>query len=121
MKNEDLLKLKENFIKELQNIEMRIKESEKSLAELDEQVSDPLDKATLNQSRETTEASRDALKVRLVEVNKALIRLENDEDYGFCEECGEEIGTGRLEARPEAVNCIHCSRVAENKGRLYAA
>lgn len=36
-------------------------------------------------------------------------------DYGFCEECGTEIGLRRLEARPTATLCIDCKTLAEIK------
>lgn len=36
-------------------------------------------------------------------------------DYGYCEECGTEIGLRRLEARPTATLCIDCKTLAEIK------
>lgn len=41
----------------------------------------------------------------LAKVNAALVRLENGE-YGECDECGEEIEEGRLNAVPYANLCI---------------
>ena len=43
--------------------------------------------------------------------------LENIDSgvYGYCEECGVEIGIRRLEARPTAALCIDCKQVAEIK------
>lgn len=38
-------------------------------------------------------------------VNIALTKLAND-NYGYCEECGEEIETKRLESVPYATHCI---------------
>ncbi len=34
-------------------------------------------------------------------------------DYGYCENCGEEIGLKRLEARPTATLCIDCKTIDE--------
>lgn len=31
-------------------------------------------------------------------------------DYGVCADCGSDIGTERLEARPSTVLCIACAR-----------
>ena len=31
--------------------------------------------------------------------------------YGGCEQCGQPIGTERLEARPNALTCITCARL----------
>ncbi|MCX7124517.1 MAG: TraR/DksA C4-type zinc finger protein, partial [Gammaproteobacteria bacterium] len=37
----------------------------------------------------------------------------NTGEYGFCEDCGAEIGIRRLEARPTAVKCIDCKTFQE--------
>ena len=39
-------------------------------------------------------------------------RIDKD-DYGFCDQCGVEIGIRRLEARPTATLCIDCKTLAE--------
>ena len=43
-----------------------------------------------------------------------LKKIEND-DFGFCDTCGIEIGIKRLEARPTADQCIDCKTLAEIK------
>ena len=43
-----------------------------------------------------------------------LVKLNNDE-FGYCEQCGEEIGIKRLEARPTADLCVDCKALAEIK------
>ena len=43
-------------------------------------------------------------------------RLDND-DYGWCERCGIEIGIRRLEARPTAELCVDCKTLNEIKER----
>jgi DnaK suppressor protein len=48
----------------------------------------------------------------LNKVNDALARLERG-DYGFCYECGEEIGEKRLRALPFAVRCKDCEEARE--------
>jgi len=49
----------------------------------------------------------------LNKINDALARLE-DGDYGYCFECGEEIGEKRLRALPFAVRCKDCEEAREN-------
>ncbi|HSP81635.1 MAG TPA: TraR/DksA C4-type zinc finger protein, partial [Myxococcaceae bacterium] len=45
----------------------------------------------------------------LQRVVKALGKLRNEpESFGECEECGDEIPLGRLEAMPYAELCIAC-------------
>jgi len=49
----------------------------------------------------------------LNKVNDALKRLDQG-DYGYCFECGEEIGEKRLRALPFAVRCKNCEERKEN-------
>ena len=59
----------------------------------------------------------------LNQINDALIRLEQD-NYGNCFECGEEIAEKRLRALPFAVRCKDCEEareVAEQRERQTAA
>ncbi|MEW7950737.1 TraR/DksA C4-type zinc finger protein, partial [Enterobacter hormaechei subsp. xiangfangensis] len=43
-----------------------------------------------------------------------------DEDFGYCESCGVEIGIRRLEARPTADLCIDCKTLAEIREKQMA-
>jgi DnaK suppressor protein len=49
---------------------------------------------------------------KLLQIEAALQRIENDE-FGYCGECGEEIAAGRLDADPTAVFCIQCASALE--------
>ena len=46
---------------------------------------------------------------RLQAIEHALRRIDEDE-FGWCDECGEEIPLGRLELDPTAVRCVDCAR-----------
>ena len=46
---------------------------------------------------------------RLKAIELALKRMDEDE-FGWCQECGEEIPAGRLELDPCAANCVECAR-----------
>ena len=48
---------------------------------------------------------------QLTEVEAAIDRLAAG-IYGVCEQCGQPIGTARLEARPAARTCIACASAA---------
>jgi len=52
-------------------------------------------------------------------LNKIAEALEKIDDgvYGECEECGEDIAMGRLEARPVADLCIDCKSAQEKLER----
>jgi len=59
----------------------------------------------------------------LNKINDALTRLEQD-NYGNCFECGEEIAEKRLRALPFAVRCKDCEEareVAEQRERQMAS
>jgi DnaK suppressor protein len=46
--------------------------------------------------------------LQLRQVEQALRRMDAG-TFGMCLRCGEEIGTPRLEARPEAHLCLRCA------------
>jgi len=50
---------------------------------------------------------------RLFELSRALGRMD-DEGYGYCEDCGEQIAWKRLEAVPATEFCINCMRRRED-------
>src|SRR3954466_3902742 len=46
---------------------------------------------------------------RVAQIERALRKLAEDPDeYGSCEECGEEIADQRLQAMPQATLCTQC-------------
>ncbi len=51
----------------------------------------------------------------LVEVNATLQRIQ-DGTFGQCQECGEPISKGRLEALPYTPYCIHCAQEVQRRG-----
>lgn len=52
----------------------------------------------------------------LKKVNEALDRMKN-QNYGICEQCGEDIPYKRLKARPVTTFCIECKTLQEQKER----
>ena len=45
--------------------------------------------------------------LRLAQVDEAL-RTASRGEYGLCKICGDDIGYGRLRARPESPGCVAC-------------
>ena len=82
-------------------------EAGKTVENMDEDGNfpDPTDRASLEASRNSVLRIRDRERKLIFKIQEALQRLENGE-YGICEECGEEIGIGRLKARPVTTLCI---------------
>ena len=58
--------------------------------------------------------ARDRERKLIKKIDKTLQLIE-DEEYGWCDSCGIEIGIRRLEARPTADLCIDCKTLAEIK------
>lgn len=52
----------------------------------------------------------------ITKIDQALAKIESNE-YGLCENCGEEVGIKRLEARPVAELCIDCKSEQERLER----
>lgn len=75
---------------------------------------DPADRASQEEEFSLELRTRDRERKLIKKIDKTLELLEND-DYGFCEACGVEIGIRRLEARPTATQCVDCKTLAEIK------
>ncbi|MGL4899381.1 MAG: TraR/DksA C4-type zinc finger protein, partial [Shewanella sp.] len=63
--------------------------------------------------------ARDRERKLIKKIEKTLQKIEED-DFGFCDSCGIEIGIRRLEARPTADQCIDCKTLAEIKEKQMA-
>lgn len=79
-----------------------------SVVALDQQAVGRLSRqdALLSQSMaKATQSRRDAMRSAL---KAALARLD-DGEFGYCEDCGEDIAAKRLELDPTARRCISCA------------
>lgn len=81
-----------------------------------ENYADPNDRASQEEEFSLELRTRDRERKLIKKIEKTLELIEND-DYGYCEACGIEIGVRRLEARPTAELCIDCKTLAEIKER----
>lgn len=82
----------------------------KVLAE--EVPADISDQATLEETFALRLRARDREHKLINKIDESIKLIDNGE-YGYCEECGIEIGIRRLEARPTATLCIDCKTLAE--------
>jgi len=73
---------------------------------------DPNDRATQESEFSMELRARDRERKLIKKIDESLMNLDNDE-YGYCEACGVEIGIRRLEARPTATQCIDCKTLDE--------
>lgn len=79
---------------------------------------DPVDRASQEEEFSLELRTRDRERKLLKKINQSIVKID-DEEYGFCESCGIEIGIRRLEARPTAEMCIDCKTLDEIKERQY--
>lgn len=75
---------------------------------------DPVDRAAQEEEFSLELRTRDRERKLIKKIEKTLKRIEDD-DFGFCDCCGIEVGVKRLEARPTADLCIDCKTMAEIK------
>ena len=73
---------------------------------------DPNDRATQESEFSLELRTRDRERKLIKKIDEAIVNITQDE-YGFCEDCGAEIGVQRLEARPTATQCIDCKTLDE--------
>lgn len=75
---------------------------------------DPADRASQEEEFSLELRTRDRERKLIKKIDSTLELIEND-DYGYCDACGVEIGIRRLEARPTATLCVDCKTLAEIK------
>ncbi len=75
---------------------------------------DPSDRASQESEFAMELRARDRERKLIKKIDESLSDTESG-DYGFCEQCGIEIGIRRLEARPTATLCIDCKTLDEIK------
>ena len=73
---------------------------------------DPNDRATQESEFTMELRARDRERKLIKKIDEAVSKIDNGE-YGYCEQCGIEIGLRRLEARPTAALCIDCKSLDE--------
>ena len=79
-----------------------------------ETFADPVDRASQEEEFSFELRTRDRERKLINKIAVSLELIKQDE-YGWCESCGVEIGIKRLEARPTATHCIDCKTLDEIK------
>lgn len=102
---------------------------EELLKELEETIHNTLQSTELQKpdladraSAETDHAlelrTRDRERKLITKINEALLRIDDD-TYGYCEETGEPITVGRLDARPIATLSLEAQERHERMERTH--
>lgn len=122
MKKKDVDVLKAKLIEAKQRISRHLEDiSDSSVADLDTASGDSVDIAALEINQNSLQKIGKREMNHLKKIDVALAKIaRNDDSYGECENCGEEIAVARLMARPEAQLCIDCKTEQENEERRYS-
>ena len=88
--------------------ELEATESERKPVTLDQQSVGRLSRMDAMQVQAMAEAQERRRRGERVRIEQALERLAEG-DYGYCANCGEEIGLKRLEFDPAIQTCIKCA------------
>lgn len=104
---------KEAIIQKLSGFINESKEMQSNVAQ------DLVDKAETSYTKEFLLSLSDAERSQLLMIDEALRRLPRDE-FGICQQCGQEIGRKRLAAIPWAPLCINCQEKNEEEQKSPA-
>ncbi len=96
-----------------QAIEEKLADMEKRLAAVTRDItktlsSDFAEQATERENDDVLEEIARETQVSIQHLKAALQRLDDD-SYGTCSGCGEDIAPGRLDALPETTLCVNCA------------
>ena len=107
----DLAKAKQRLADKKQELEdlSDLSADARDPVSLDQQSVGRLSRMDAMQQQAMNQATEQKRKFDLVRIEAALRRIR-DEEYGYCEECGEEIPDGRLAIDPMAELCVNCAK-----------
>ena len=98
-----------------------LKESKETLSHLQDEnhvLPDIADRASSETDRSLELRTRDRQRKLISKIEAALQRIE-DGSYGYCEDTGEPISLGRLEARPTATLSVEAQERHERRERVH--
>ena len=88
------------------------RENAMDMSDINDKLIDEIDQASMESDRVLMLRIKERERKLIFKIKDALGRFE-DGTFGICEECGEEIPTKRLMARPVTSLCIECKREQE--------
>ena len=113
MKQEQLNEFKEVLLERKEQILKNINESKNEINQLkSSEANDEADFATITSDASIEELISEKQRKELEEIDYALEKIEN-ETYGICEMCEEDISIDRLKVKPQARYCIVCREIVE--------
>lgn len=110
MNADDLNHFKQLIHKRLSEIEAQSASGQEaqSVVELDQQAVGRLSRMDALQNQAMAKAQQARRDTETRRLRAALARLNADE-FGYCEDCGDDIAPGRLELDLAATKCVSCA------------
>jgi len=111
----DIDSLRKKLLESRSDLEALTATSDQSaeIVELDQSRVGRLSRMDALQAQAMAQASVRQRQIALKSITAALARIDNEE-YGLCQSCEEQINPKRLEFDPAAALCIECAERAEN-------
>ncbi len=113
MEKKDLEFFRHLLTQWLEELLNRADDTVEELLDSQENLADPLDRASVESDRTRTLRFRDRERMLIKKIRNSLEAIETGE-YGICEDCGEDISIERLKARPVTSFCIRCKTKRES-------
>lgn len=114
LKKKQLEVLKDKILSEKERLLSSFNTENESLSLNEEDRSDEVDQANADYERAQMLRFRNRDLFYVKKLSQALEKIDDDE-FGICEDCGEDIKFERLMARPTAELCISCKDEAERE------
>jgi DnaK suppressor protein len=113
MNNEDLEYFRQLLTERLSELLSHADDTVTGMTQPKDNFADPTDRASHEAERSFVLRIRDREHKLIKKIKKTLERIENN-TFGICESCGEDITIERLKARPVTAHCIECKMREEN-------
>lgn len=105
--------IRQRLIKKREELERRLHEITRDVRHEDNPLSgDWEEQAVQREHDEVNDALGNEARRELEQIRQALARFDSG-DYGYCAECGLEIGQARLELLPYTNLCVQCAQDRE--------
>ena len=112
MEDKDIEYFREVLTNQLEELLSRSDNTVSDMTSPKENLPDPTDRASFESDRDLILRIRDRESKLIKKIKLALDRIE-DNTFGVCENCGEDISIARLKARPVTTQCIDCKTKEE--------
>src|SRR5258708_7438045 len=103
---------REHFRKVLEALKVQLSQDiDRTVHEMQDDATvfaDPNDRASQESDIALELRNRDRERKLIKKIDETIARIDKD-DYGYCENCGIEIGLKRLEGPPTATLWLHCN------------